>query len=109
MTTTHTPGPWTLETVRTVSGFCHKVGPFPARREGGDPRHACLYSDYPSESNPADQELLANARLIAAAPELLEALEWALRAMEARNPLWAEGERFVAARATIAKAKGEQQ
>ncbi|CUI82783.1 Uncharacterised protein [Achromobacter xylosoxidans] len=109
MTTTHTPGPWTLETVRTVSGFCHKVGPFPARREGGDPRHACLYSDYPSESNPADQELLANARLIAAAPELLEALEWALRAMEARNPLWAEGERFIAARAAIAKAKGEQQ
>lgn len=78
MTTTHTPGPWTLETVRTVSGFCHKVGPFPARREGGDPRHACLYSDYPSESNPADQELLANARLIAAAPELLEALEEAV-------------------------------
>ncbi len=78
MTTPHTPGPWTLETVRTASGFCHKVGPFPARREGGDPRRACLYSDYPSESNPADRELLTNARLIAAAPELLAALEEAV-------------------------------
>lgn len=69
----HTKGPWTLETVRTACGVCHKVGPFPARREDEKPRHACLYADYPSESNPADQELLANARLIAAAPDLLSA------------------------------------
>ncbi|WP_238925141.1 hypothetical protein [Achromobacter insuavis] len=75
MTTKYTPGPWSLETVRTSSGVCHKVGPFPGRREDHPPRHACLYADYPSDSNPSDQELLANARLIAAAPELLEALE----------------------------------
>lgn len=119
MTTTHTPGPWTLETVRTVSGFCHKVGPFPARREGGDPRHACLYSDYPSESNPSDQELLANARLIAAAPELLKAGEEAAGSLSAAmeimtrlgygrtaNVMRAYHDALVAA---ISKAKGEQQ
>lgn len=70
----HTPGPWGLETVPTSCGICHKVGPFPPNREGEKNRHACLYSDYPSPDNAADRELLANARLIAAAPELLEAL-----------------------------------
>ena len=72
--TTFTPGPWTLETVPTSCGVCHKVGPFPPRRNDESPRHACLYCDYPSPGNPADDELLANARLIAAAPELYEAL-----------------------------------
>lgn len=43
----HTPGPWSLETVRTQSGICHKVGPFPARR-GLSP------------SNPNDAELEAH-------------------------------------------------
>lgn len=70
----HTPGPWSMETVRTSVGICHKVGPFPGKREGDAPRHACLYADYPSESNPFDVELAANARLIVAAPDLLHAL-----------------------------------
>ncbi|MFY4013984.1 hypothetical protein ACOTJS_19410 [Achromobacter xylosoxidans] len=107
MTKTHTPGPWTLETVRTASGFCHKVGPFPGRREDHPPRHACLYADYPSESNPADQELLANARLIAAAPELLQALEGLLAVSVDTTP--EELLAMMAARDAIAKAKGEQQ
>jgi hypothetical protein len=71
----HTPGPWTLETVRTSCGICHKVGPFPGKRKEDKPRHACLYADYPSKGNPPDDELEANARLIAAAPELLAALK----------------------------------
>lgn len=71
----HTPGPWALETLRTSCGICHKVGPFPGRRENDEPRHACLYADYPSKHNQADAELEANARLIAAAPDLLDALE----------------------------------
>lgn len=71
----HTPGAWNLQTVRTQVGVCHKIGPFPAKREGLPERHACLYADYPSNGNPADLELEANARLIAAAPELLDALE----------------------------------
>lgn len=74
MSKTHTPGPWMLETVPTSVGICHKIGPFPPSHESKKQRHACLYADYPSDSNPADKELLANAHLIAAAPELLEAL-----------------------------------
>lgn len=65
-----TPGPWNLTTVATSCGQCHKIGPFPPRNEGDDDRHACLYADYPSPFSSADRELLANASLIAAAPDL---------------------------------------
>lgn len=73
-TKTHTPGPWTLDTVRTSSGLCHKIGPFPWKPNKDN--HACIYVDYPSHDGSAarDQELLANARLIAASPDLLKAL-----------------------------------
>jgi hypothetical protein len=87
----HTPGPWVLETVKTSCGICHKIGPFPPRQNGGKIRHACLYSDYDYALNPSDLQLLANARLIAAAPDLLEALkaqeraEWARRNLDALN------------------------
>lgn len=68
----HTPGPWTLETVPTSCGICHKIGPFPWR--DGKQNHACVYVDYPG-SGPIEAELMANARLIAAAPDLLAALK----------------------------------
>lgn len=72
----HTPGPWVMDTIPTSVGICHRIGPFPPRRPDDETvRHACLYADYPSGFNPADRELEANARLIAAAPCLLEALE----------------------------------
>ncbi|MFY2855016.1 hypothetical protein ACOTJG_13670 [Achromobacter xylosoxidans] len=102
MTTNHTPGPWVRD---TGSGSGCDV-----RAENGRKVAATWGINNGDPHRPAYRaECDANARLIAAAPELLEALEWALRAMEARNPLWAEGERFIAARAAIAKAKGEQQ
>jgi hypothetical protein len=71
----HTPGPWTMETVRTSCGVCHRIGPFPppewsAKREGW----ACVYDDFPASGRGTPQ-LVANARLIAAAPDLLAALE----------------------------------
>lgn len=77
MSAKHTPGPWTLETVPTQVGICHKIGPFPDTRNREPftkPMHACIYVDgaYRAEHEPT---LLANARLIAAAPELLEALK----------------------------------
>ncbi len=76
MSNKHTPGPWVIETVPTSVGICHKIGPFPPRRpDDVTYRSSCLYADYPSGYNPADNELYANARLIAAAPDLLEALE----------------------------------
>ncbi len=76
----HTPGPWVLDTIPTSVGICHRIGPFPPRRPDDETvRHACLYADYPSAHNPADEELKANARLIAAAPDLLAALELVIR------------------------------
>lgn len=70
-----TPGPWMLETVQTSCGVCHKIGPFPGKQGGSPSRHACMYADYPSVGNPADAELLANARLMAACnPTNLRAL-----------------------------------
>lgn len=68
MSAAHTPGPWTLTTVPTSVGICHKVGPFPWK--DGKQNHACIYADYPSKGA-REEELLANARLIAAAPDLL--------------------------------------
>lgn len=70
---TWTPGPWPLETVSTQVGICHKIGVFPsrgARRETS----ACVYDDGATLRYP-DPELLANARLMAAAPALYEACQ----------------------------------
>ncbi len=74
----HTPGPWTLETVPTSIGTCHKIGPFPSlgvREEN----HACVYADnvrpHDYGHSHVGDELLANARLIAAAPEMLDLLQ----------------------------------
>ncbi|TWI04845.1 hypothetical protein IP90_00985 [Luteimonas cucumeris] len=67
----HTPGPWTLDTVRTTSGLCHKVGPFPWK--DGKTNHACVYDDYRGCGD-GTPELVANARLIAAAPDLFDSL-----------------------------------
>ena len=68
-----TPGPWKMETVRTSCGTCHRIGPFPrpnytSKEEGW----ACVYDDYPPGIGSPD--LLSNARLIAAAPDLARAL-----------------------------------
>ncbi|HFT1859310.1 TPA: hypothetical protein RG921_004299 [Pseudomonas aeruginosa] len=106
----HTPGPWVLDTIPTSVGICHRIGPFPPRRpDDVTVRHACLYADYPSASNPADEELEANARLIAAAPELLDALEDAVNRLTSSLILLKCDDDFIKketakARAAIAKA-----
>ncbi len=79
----HTPGPWGLETVPTSIGICHQIGPFPSTGYMED-NHACVYVDGRNSGGDSNAvELLANARLIAAAPELLEALEEMLRTHKA--------------------------
>lgn len=118
----HTPGPWSLETVPTSSGSCHKIGPFPGA--GHRPEvHACVYADGVrigiDEAMPAAQELLANARLLAAAPELLTAAIEAMAAMDSewqtssRDDDWIYDEMgselasgYFSLRSAIAKAKG---
>ena len=96
-----TPGPWKMETVRTSCGTCHRIGPFPrpnyaSKSEGW----ACVYDDYPPGSGSPD--LLANAHLIAAAPDLYAALEMAQLWLDVDGRFDMQG-----INAALAKARGE--
>jgi len=86
MTTQHTPGPWRIGD----AGFT----------VFGPPKSGAL----PETIAPVKNR--ANARLIAAAPELLEALE-ALLNRDLAPPLEKIGAVYVNARAAIAKARGQ--
>ena len=63
----HTPGPWFVETVKTSIGHAHKIAPI----------GACLYVDHrdATMTDGKTVKALANARLITAAPDMLEALK----------------------------------
>lgn len=97
--TRFTPGPWSAEALK--NGIEHDIrhdGYFVATAHGG-----CV----------DEAENGANAHLIAAAPELYEALEWAMRFVEqvrAESPAPEGGGEDIAyreARAALAKARGE--
>ena len=62
--TKHTPGPWTYSKEQTTNGHAHMV-----RQSSGE-----SVANVRSHNRPTE-EAQANARLIAAAPELLEALK----------------------------------
>ena len=97
----HTPGPWVIERPINHVGMVEIDGPsltcrgFTIATDVDAQRAACIEAD---------------ARLIAAAPDLLEALEWALDAWDTHNrtgdPMQGDWESY--AIAAIAKAKGEQ-
>lgn len=95
----HTPGPWQFQTVRTSVGLCHKVGLFPYKP--GKLNSACIYVDYPGGGS-VEAELLANAHLMAAAPDLLSALENLVASVND-----GAGGAVDDARAAIAKARGQ--
>jgi hypothetical protein len=94
----HTPGPWKVDVFTTAILLESKEG--------------CI-CEMPSDHGQHAGRRVANARLIAAAPELLEVLEGILPEYESyvmseqdeeirdRNSAWLEH-----ARATLAKAKG---
>lgn len=93
----HTPGPWWVEEsgIRDRGGYiCHTR---PAQR----------YPDQEERFIKETVERAANKTLIAAAPELLEALQGILSCVSVRidDP---RIEKFDAARAAIAKATGGQ-
>ena len=96
----HTPGPWELfeSTKYSKSLFSHD-GAFIASIDGGKPGEVSI------------DEMQANSRLIAAAPDLVWALERMLREHDALQMATGKtGDRWEAAtyaRATLAKAKGE--
>lgn len=99
MTAQHTPGPWTTYADdNTLIGpavsdgkamIADAIGPLPA---------------HPQSWRRPIAEVQANARLIAAAPELLEALRAVLVKLEGQHPDLME---CAEARAAIAKATGE--
>lgn len=93
MSAKHTPGPWALTgwTAGDDFGWSIRIADAPYRLE---------VSAWCAESE-------ADARLIAAAPDLLEALEAVLAVPEARKALvnWGTDE-LLAARAAVAKARG---
>jgi hypothetical protein len=87
---THTPGPW------TPHSFSHGLKDVPIRADNG--------RNVANVSNCDGRELVANSRLIAAAPELLEALT---RIAEELDTEFDSMEKHIAvkiARAAIAKA-----
>lgn len=87
-TTKHTPGPWRVES-----------GPYyRAIRVDGE-----VIADVRQIGRSFNE---SNARLLAAAPDLLEALEGLLAVVEQNDLPLSDPER-IAARAAIAKAKGE--
>lgn len=95
----HTPGPWTIETVPTQIGHCHKIMPMVA----------CLYVDHRG-SDFKDQKTLtakADAHLMAAAPDMLAALREAANAVTF-NVEAEEGHRVLGIiNAAIAKAEAK--
>lgn len=102
----HTPGPW------FITGSMTKY--VEARIPGRMIQEVAACGPTAADDGYGEQQM-ANARLIAAAPDLLEALEYAVvdfdnwAAHEDNHPhehlvAWAEK-----ARAAIAKAKGEEQ
>ncbi len=94
----HTPGPWNYR----VSD--HGLDVY------GQERHVAGESWYPRvfpEGTPEREEKEANARLVAAGPELLDALEIAEETLEGFYGRYDENETMTTIRAAIRKAKGE--
>ena len=91
MNTKHTPGPW------------EQFGPGSPAVYGGDPvRRICVLD---RQTGAPMDECYANARLIAKAPELADALAWALEQLD--DDLDPDHQQaFAHARAVLAQATG---
>ncbi len=107
--TLHADGPWAIHT-------CNENGPSldsfylstTAQTWGGneEERIICRFPTGTGQFSDMGRENLANARLIASAPDLLDALDWALRQIE--DDLDPDHQAaFDAALSTLRKAKGE--
>ena len=100
----HTPGPWHF---RDDSKF-FKTNPFSVYRRGGGV-HSAAIANVPFKRTIPEAEAKANALLISAAPELLDAVLGLLAACWDLEIDDATVAAVARARAAIAKATGEQQ
>jgi hypothetical protein len=94
----HTPGPWEVEHPFDEPGVYV-----------GAPSTALVCKLYPVDGRwvgDKREDIDANARLIAAAPEMLAALEYALEAVDYYHEHEGASEMRKAVRAAIAKAEG---
>jgi hypothetical protein len=86
----HTPGPWLVLQVPTSAGSAFRIG-----TAGAEKGCAWVYADGIrkgiDDSLPRAQELAANARLIAAAPDLLKALKNLCRTFPTDSDMIAAG------------------
>lgn len=111
--TLHTPGPWAINT-------CNENGPSldsfylstTAQTWDGneEDRIVCRFPTGTGQFSDMGRENLANARLIASAPDLLDALGWSLSYIKVRlasEPDPDHQAAFDAALSTLRKAKGE--
>ena len=98
----HTPGPWTIHESAFSSALVKELHIGTPTRTA-----ACVYDDC-AAGILVRSEVEANARLIAAAPDLLAALECILKRYESAGvQCYPEARReVIAARAAIAKATG---
>lgn len=104
MSAKYTPGPWEM-----VEWHC---GDFDIDAGGRGPCSGRIASAHSAPDEDREEESWANGRLLAAAPELLEALKNLIGEIDARSMGRLEGNsslvRFVdAGRAAIAKAKAK--
>ena len=98
----HTPGPWTIDTD-------HSPARLIGRRSDGDVLGLVYLTELTTRKR--DEQHMANARLIATAPDLLAALKRALFILESPAfpvALTNGGGALDAIRAAIAKAEGAQ-
>ena len=84
----HTPGPWWIyESAGEI------MGEYPGiEADGGSV--VCFGDDMEGVRGDTCEERLANARLIAAAPELLEALDWAVNEFDGKTRYASEQQRL---------------
>jgi hypothetical protein len=103
----HTPGPWVYEFVGPEDDESLYIGPLD--EETGRPAHT-IFEGGCTHGWEGDGDPEADARLMAAAPELLDALQKIIEEFNPKRPEWhlmvsSEGQRM--ARAAIAKALGQ--
>lgn len=94
----HTPGPWTMDEVRTDSGRAFRIGSGEMLRAG---KGCCIIYD---DHGGGDNERKANARLIVTAPDLLTLLQ---ELIDIEGPQPGSSAWAVKVQAAIAKATGD--